>query len=162
MSLLDIVYASAPTDNVIIPTLEITAPTAFDPIYICNGFEDHTATLETLAEVTFIASGMDIALPDKDTSGQQTLRFAIDNVTGQAQQAIDAAIEANERVTIVYRSYLYPDLSAPAEVLRMTLMDAEFNGQTVSLQAGYYDLLNTAWPRLKYTTENAPGLKYFS
>lgn len=161
MSLLDIAYASAPTDTVILPTLAITAPTAFEPIYICDGFEDHAATLETDEVVTFIATGMDIALPAKDTSGQQTLRWALDNVTGQAQQAVDAAIEAGERVTITYRSYLYPDLSAPAEVLRMTLLNGEFSGSTVQLEAGYYDLLNTAWPRLKYTATFAPGLKYF-
>lgn len=159
--LLDIVYASAPTDQVLIPTLEILHP-AFDPIRICAGFEDITATLETGQTVTFLAGGIDISLPARDSTGQQNLTFAIDNVTGEAQRAVDAATDAGGQVTIIYRSYLHTDLSVPAEPpLTMTMAGAAFEGGRVQVQATYYDLLGTSWPRMRYTSDFSPGLKYF-
>lgn len=111
--------------------------------------------------VTFEAAGLDISLPPKDTSGQQNLTFVIDNVTGVAQAYLDDAISDGEAVTVTYRCYLASDLSAPAEPPTvMTLAGAQFERSTVQITAGYYDLLNTAWPRRRYTDDFAPGLKY--
>ena len=162
MSILDVVYSSAPAAEVIISTLEIKHPTAFETIRICDGFEDQTVTLEDDSVVTFLAGGIDIALPKKDTSGQQTLAFAIDNVTGEAERAVDAAIEAGGQVTVIFRPYLYSDLSAPAEPpLVLTMVGGQFEGSVVQIEAAYFDLLNTAWPRKRYTLEFAPGLASF-
>lgn len=161
MTILSVVYASAPVDEVSIPCLEIDSPAFSEPILTCAGFEDHTVTLETDEEVTFIASGLDVSLPERDTSGQQNLNFAIENVTGIAQQAIEDALEAGEPVSIIFRHYLASDLSAPAEPpLRMTLVGAEFEGSTVQVTASYMDIINHAWPRERYTVDFAPGLKY--
>ena len=162
MSILDIVYSSAPAAEVLIPTLEITHPTAFDPIRICAGFDDITAgTEESGTDVTFYAAGIDISLPDMDTSGQQVLNFAIDNVTGVAQSAIDAAIAAGGEVTVTYRAYLLSDLSAPCDVpLVLTMVGGSIKGSVVQIQAAYFDLLNTAWPRDRYTLLFSPGLAY--
>lgn len=159
MTILDTVYASAPTDEVLIATLEILTA---EPQRICSGFDDITVTLETSEQVTFLARGIDVALPTKDTSGNQSLTFAIDNVAGVAQAQIDAALEAGTKVLVVYRSYLASDLTAPAEPpLTMTLVGGVMEGSRLEIQAAYYDLLNTAWPRDRYTVEFAPGLKYF-
>ena len=158
---MDVVYSSAPAGEVIIPTLEIRHATAFDPIRICTGFEDISATIEDDEVVTFIASGFDLAKPSKDTSGQQVLTFAIDNVAGQAEQAVDAAIKAGGTVSVIYREYLYSDLSAPAEPpLYMTMVGGSFEGSTVQIQAAYFDLLNTAWPRYRYNLNDHPALAF--
>lgn len=160
MTIIATVYASAPTSEVIIPTLEILSPT---PQRICGGFEDVTVTQETGQTVTFLGAGLDISLPTADSSGRQNLRFAIDGVTGQAQAQIDAALESGAQVPIIYRPYLASDLTAPAgPPMRMTLIGGGFEGGHVELEAAYYDLLNTAWPRELYTVEFAPGLKYFN
>ncbi len=160
MTILAVVYASAPAAEVIIPTLEI-AHDAIETIRICAGFEDQELTLETEETVTFEAAGIEIALPKRDTSGQQTLTFAIDNVTGIAQERIDAALEAGGTVSITYREFLASDPSAPAGVpIRMTLVAGRFEGGVVQLQAAYHDLLTYGWPRERYTADFAPGLKY--
>lgn len=162
MSILDIVYSSAPAAEVLVPTLEITHPTAFDPIRICAGFSDIVAsTEESGEEVTFYAAGIDISLPDMDTSGQQVLNFAIGNVTGIAQASIDAAITAGGEVTVTYRPYLLSDLSGPADVpMVMTMVGGSITGSVVQIQAAYFDLLNTAWPRDRYNLIFSPGLAY--
>lgn len=159
MSILEMVYASG--GDIIIDTLELTCAAWAAPILLCNGFEDHTCVDENGRSVTFIASGISIALPKKDNAGDQSLTFAIDNVTGEAQSLIDAAIEANERVTLIYRPFLASDKSTPADPpYRMTVLSGSTQGTAVQVQAGFFDLLNTAWPRDRYTATFAPGLRY--
>lgn len=160
MTILARVYASGGPE-VIIPTIELTCEAWAEPILICAGFEDQTVTDESDRTLTFIAAGIDVALPKKGNTGNQTLTFAIDNITGAAQQQIDAALEAEERVTLVYRTYLSSDLSAPAEPpLRMTVMGGTITGTQVQISAGYFDLIGTGWPRDLYTLQFAPGLRY--
>nr|WP_232014204.1 DUF1833 family protein [Pseudomonas aeruginosa] len=62
-----------------------------------------------------MASGIDVSIPKRDNSGNQSVGFAIDNVMGIAQQRINEAIDAGETITLVLRIYLDTDLSAPAE-----------------------------------------------
>lgn len=162
MTYLAVVYASAPSAEVIIPTLELSPP-GDEPIRICNGFEDQTVTLETDQLATFQAGPVEVGLPARNTSGQQRLTFGVANVTGFAQQAVERSLESGARVPVVYREYLHSDLSAPAaRPIRMVLTGGVFEGIQLQLTAAYYDLLNTAWPRDRYTAEFAPGLKYFN
>jgi hypothetical protein len=162
VTILAVVYASAPPAEVLIPTLEITHD-SIAPIRLCAGFEDVVAEIEDGSSVRFEATAIGIALPKRDTSGQQHLTFALDGVSGIAQQRLDEALEAGGQVTITYRTYLASDLTAPAEpALVMTLVSGRFERATVQLQAAYYDLLNYAWPRDRYTAEFAPGIKYLA
>ena len=160
MTILETVYASAPASEVLIPTLEIKHP-AISTIRTCAGFENHTVTLETSEEVTFEASGLDVSLPERSDRGQQNLVFAIENVTGIAQRAIDDAMAEGGDILVIYRTFLSSDLSTPAEPpLRMVLVGADFEGSTVNVTASYMDLINQAWPRERYTADFAPGLRY--
>ena len=132
-------------------------------VYLTVGFKDVTATLETSATVTFIACGMDIALPDKDASGNQSLMFAIDNITGEAQRFVDDALTAGGEMLLIYREYLASDLSTPVSVPKtLNIIGGTFEGGTFQAEASYYDMLNTAWPRDRYTADFAPGIKYMT
>lgn len=161
MTVLERVFASGGTE-VVIPTLEITCAAWAAPLLLCNGWEDHICTTEDSRVLTFRASGIQVALPKRNTSGTQMLTFAIDNVTGDAQRLIDQALEAGERVHLTFRHYLSSDKSAPAEPpLRFVVRDGAMEGATVQINAAFYDAINTAWPRAFYTPTFAPGLRYF-
>lgn len=160
MSLIETVYASAPSDQVILPTLEILVP-GENPIRVVAAYEDLTATLETSETVTFKAGPFEYKEPAKDTNGQQMLTFAIANATGEAQKAIDAALASDAKVPVNYRVFLSGDLSAPAkQPYKMILRGGTFEGMMVMVEAGYYDLLNVAWPRKRYLSDEFPGLRY--
>lgn len=155
MTILEQVYASAGPD-VIILTLELTCPAWAEPIRVCSGFEDHT-----LGGSLFSAAGIDVALPRKSNTGGQSLTFAIDNVTGVAQQRIDEALEAEEQVTLTYRTFLASDKSAPAEAPYVfTVKSGRMQGSTLQVNAAFFDAINTRFPRDLYTTEFAPGIRY--
>lgn len=159
MTLLKKAYSSA--DDEIIRTLEIK-PSGIDPIRVCTGFEDRTLTLEDDTEAEFIAGPLSIKRPSKNTSGQQLLSLSIANASSEGQQAIEAALESGEEVPVIYREYVASDLSAPASrPYRMTLRGGAFQGIMIQIEAGYFDLLNTQWPRDRYTADRFPGLRYF-
>lgn len=160
MSIIETVYASAPSDKVILPTLEILVP-GEDPIRVVAAYEDLTATLETAETVTFQAGPFEYREPSKNTNGQQTLTFAIANVTGEAQRAVESALASDAEVPINYRVFLSTDLTAPAQLpYKMTLRGGTFEGMMVQVEAGYFDILNHRWPRNLYTADFAPGLRY--
>ncbi|MCK0153851.1 DUF1833 domain-containing protein [Alcanivorax sp. S6407] len=157
---LDVIYASAPTGVVLIPTLDIRVP-GEAPIRVCNGFEDIEVTLEDDSTVTFTAGNLVIDLPEKNDTGKQTLKFGLWNANGDAQAAVVAALEATTPTEIIYREFDSSDLSAPASLPQsFTLVGGSFEGVEVQLEASYYDILNTAWPRERYTQLNAPGIAY--
>lgn len=160
MTVLEQVYASAGPD-VVIFTLELTCDAWAAPILICNGFEDQTCVTEDVRTLTFLAAGISISLPRKDSRGGQDLSFAIDNVTGEAQANIDAAMDAGADVTMTLRIYLKSNKTTPQETpYRMKVKDGTIQGSSVQIRAGFFDMLNTAWPRRLYTLEFAPGLRY--
>ncbi|MGP9834203.1 DUF1833 family protein [Marinobacter sp. NSM] len=158
MSAIAKAYASA--DQEIIRTLEIT-PAGIDPTRVCTGFVDRTLTLENASEAEFVAGPLSIKRPSKSASGQQMLSLSIANVTAEGQEAIEAALESGEEVPVIYREYVASDLSAPASrPYRMTLRGGAFQGIMIQIEAGYFDLLNTQWPRRRYTADEFPGLRY--
>ena len=88
MKTISVTYASAPSADLLIPTLEFNNETA-GAIRLAQSFSDVTATTELAETVTFIESAWEVSLPNKDATGQQTLQFQICNVTGEAQRFID-------------------------------------------------------------------------
>ncbi|TRZ62970.1 DUF1833 domain-containing protein [Pseudomonas alloputida] len=159
MTALEVVYASG--GDIIVSTLEISCPAWDKTLYLVQDYDDFRATTEAGKTVTFLASSIDVALPAKDNSGAQTLTFVIDNVTGEAQQLLDASLAAEARVTLVYREYLASIPGEPADrPYRMTSFGGTMDGPTVQVEAGYYDLINMMWNRDRYTTDRFPGLTY--
>lgn len=159
MTILERVYASG--GDTLIFTLELTCVAWDASILLCQNFEDTTCVTEDGRTLTFMASGIDIALPKKAGTGAQNLTFAIDNVTGEAQRKIDTALEAEEKVFMTLRTYLDSDRSEPAEYpYRAVVLGGKVKGVSVQITAGFFDVINTAFPRDLYTVNFAPGIRY--
>jgi hypothetical protein len=159
-TLIERVYASAGSE-VIIDTIELACPAWPESMYIVKGFEDFNLGLDGVTFKDFMAAPIAIALPKKSNQGNQTLNFAIDNVTGQAQRLIDTALEAGSRITLTFRRYLNTDLTTPSEKpFYAVVLGGNVTGTTVQIEAGFMDILNRMWPSDLYTSEFAPGLVY--
>lgn len=151
--------ASAPVGEMKIPTFEIRVPNA-EPIRICTGYEDQELIVDGVLQV-FQATSISFSLPGKNASGQQRLTFSVGNVNGEAQRHVDAALEQDERIELIYREYLSSDRSQPAKrPITMVIVGGTLEGIEAQFEASYYDILNAAWPRERYTSQNAPGIKY--
>lgn len=157
---LKVFNASAPTDEYRIQTLTIEMPSGEHVRLVNDYFNMNLGVDGVLRE--FEACGMNIDLPSKDDSGNQTLQFAIglfedDRINTLVTQALDSG----QPVYLVYREYLNTDITAPAMApIKMTVQGGTFDETELGIEGSYYDLLNTAWPRQRYTIELAPGVKY--
>lgn len=160
MTVLNELYASGGTD-VIIPTLELACDAWAKPFVLCNGFVDIVITTEDGRVLQATATGMDVALPKRDATGAQNLRFALDNVRGEAVAAMRQALADESEIRLIYRAYVSSDLGGPAEnPANFIVRQFVARGSAVEITAGYFDLIDMQYPRDVYTDSFAPGLKY--
>lgn len=160
MTILDRLYASSGSE-VIIETLQINIGSTVH--FFCKGYEDITATVENGDVLTFSAAGIDIALPARNSDGTQDLQFAISNIDGEVSTAIRKALSNLEVGSLTYRQYVSTDLSAPATVpYTLAIKSGSWTALQAQITAGYMNVLDTAWPRFRYTLNEFPGLRYMS
>lgn len=160
MTVLDRLYASSGKE-VIIETLQINIGSTVH--YLCKGYEDITAITEDGDEVTFKACAIDIALPARNSDGTQDLQFAICNIDGEVSTAIRNALDNITGASMTYRNYVSTDLAAPASPpYTLTIKSGYWTATVAQITAGYMNVLDTAWPRYRYTLPNYPGLRYIS
>ena len=158
MTILNRLYASSGPE-VILETLQINI--GDEVHYLCNGFEDITATTENGDTVEFKACAMDVALPARNDDGTQDLKFALCNVDGKVSTAIRNAINNLSSASLTYRSFISTDLAAPASVpYTLAIKNGSWTATEAQITAGYMNVLDTAWPRNRYTLNNFPGLRY--
>jgi len=157
----DVYNASAPTDEVSVATLRIVIP-GQPEIRICDGFEDFNFGIDGVLQ-PFEACQLVLNLPAKNTSGQQTLTFGTGGIVNTVQQYVDAAIAADVPISMIFAEYFISDRMTPnARPLTMILQGGQFAGDDMQFEGSYQDLLNLRWSRQMYTTETAPGLRYFT
>lgn len=158
MTVLNRLYASSGSE-VIIETLQIAVGGA--TYWLTRGWDDVTATLESGVSATFTACGIDLSLPARNADGTQDLKFAISNIDGKVSNAIRDALGNQEIGTLTYRHYLSADLTAPASPpFTLTIKSGYWTSIVVQITAGYMNVLDTAWPRRRYTLPDHPGLRY--
>ena len=151
-------YASG--GDMIIKTIEARAEGESQSMLFSQGFEEWTCGTEDGRTLTFPGSAMDDALPKSDSSGYQSLNIALDNTTGDVQKVIEGYRAAGKKISMTHREYLLSELTYPSSVFRLTVLNREYADNTATFSCGFFDLLNTGYPRDKLTTLVAPGLTY--
>lgn len=158
MSILKRLYASSGPE-LIHEVLEVSD--GITTYWMTKGWDDLVVILETGAAVKCTPCGMDLALPARNDDGTQDLTFALSNIDGIASGFIRAALRDQRRMTLVYRVYTSDDLGAPAHAPhRFKIKGGSVTATQVSITAGYFDLLDTRWPRNTYNLRKFPGLRY--
>ncbi|HBX13881.1 MAG TPA: ArsR family transcriptional regulator [Leclercia adecarboxylata] len=158
MTILNRLYASSGAE-VIIDTLQITV--GGQSYWLTRGWNDITVKLENGAEGTFTGSAIDIALPARNSDGTQDLKFAISNIDGVVSTAIRNALDNLSNASLTFRRYVSSDLSAPAAPpFTLAIKQGSWTATEVQITAGYMNILDTAWPRYRYTLTDFPGLRY--
>jgi hypothetical protein len=161
-TILDVLRASGGTDVEIL-TVQLICPAWAQSLYLCNGFFDQTFTLETGQVQVFTAVGLDLSRPRRGNDASESLGVAIDNVRNEGEPLIAQAKAAGAQITMTMRSFLESVPTAPAErPISFKVLRAAFEDATLSITAGNPDLVNTAWPRDRYTAEFAPGITYIA
>lgn len=165
-------YAHAPSDAIILHTLELRHPDFRDDagnpvaIRVVRDQVDLTARLEADAAlnagqmVTFIAMGFELDLPPVDTAPVPEIVVTLDNVSREIVRHLDAAAESQAVIEITYRPYLSNDLEGPQmdPPITLVLTEVEADVQRVTARARMMDIGNKAFPSRTYTAREFPGL----
>ena len=159
-------YASAPSDDVILSTLELWHPSFTDPIRVVCDTQDFSAFLEADAprdggqEVTFIGLPFDFSLPDVDDQSLGQLVISIDNVSTEITKNVELAMQSPEKIQAIYRPYLQSDPSGPQmnPPFYMYIKTISVGMFRIEARAGFQDILNRKFPSKIYTLDEFPGL----
>lgn len=165
-------YASAPSDVVILHTLELRHPSFLDEfsnpiaVRVVRDNNDLTARLEATAPlntgemVTFTAMGFDLELPPVDTAPVPEISITLDNVSRELVKHLDAAVETQDKIEITYRPYLSDDLEGPQLDPPFTLILTEVTADALRItgRARMLDIGNKAFPSDVYNALKFPGL----
>jgi len=165
-------YAQAPTDAIILHTLEIRHPNFRDEngnptaIRVVRDQIDLQARLEADAPmdagaiVNFVAMGFDLDLPAVDTTPVPEIVVTLDNVSREIVRYLDVAAESQSVIEITYRPYLSNDLEGPQmdPPITLILSEVEADVQRVTARARMMDIGNKAFPSRTYTAKEFPGL----
>ena len=165
-------YASAPSDVVILHTLELRHPSFVDDqglsttVRVVRDNTDLIARLEPAAPinagemVTFIAMGFDLELPPVNTAPVPEISITLDNVSREMVTHLNNAAQSQDKIEVTYRPYLSTDLEGPQMDPPITLILTEVEADIFRItgRARMLDVGNKAFPSVTYNSQNYPGL----
>lgn len=153
------VYASGNTAPIVGLVLQLPNGGLYYNLYYYLGNGDKL----TLGGKTYLPSSFQVAMPTKSDNGFTDLNFAICNVDNEVYEQY----KRFDGSTKDYPSYVilqqfHPETKVKEYELKLTITGVRFTVKQVNFTASFCDMLNTEFPRLRYTQENCPGLKYVS
>lgn len=112
-----------------------------------------------LADETYKASAFVVQLPERSDSGFTDLSFSICGVSGQCYDYIKRAL-ASHATTYLTLQQWHSETKELLYTLTLTVTGGQLTRDQANFTASFCDMLNTEFPKLRYTANNAPGLKY--
>lgn len=164
-------YASAPTNVVILQTIEIRHPHFEDEhgnamsIYLTQNGEDIEATIEdghpidSGKKVKFLSCPFELLKPGKEPGVIPQLKVQIDNISADINKHLEMAVSEEIPITIVLREYLSTDLSHPESLpLEFEIADTDLNKFIVVFTCKISVFTDKAVPTVEYTSATFPNL----
>jgi hypothetical protein len=105
------------------------------------------------------ASAFTVQLPERSDNGFQDLNFSICGVNSECYQYVKRALGSREP-TYITVAQLHPEDLSELSALTLTVTGGQITRERADFTASFCDMLNTEFPKLRYTAYNAPGLKY--
>lgn len=165
-------YASAPSDVILLHTLELRHPSFMDEygnstaIRVVRDHINHrcfledTASLNAGQEVEFVAMAFDLELPPVNTTPLPEITLTLDNVARELMNHLDLAVEGQEMIEMTYRPYLSDDLSCPQmnPPINLVITDIVADVFKITATARMMDIGNKSFPAENYTAKKYVGL----
>ena len=153
-------YALAPTEIVILHTLQLSHPSLIEDLFLVQDIVEHDFTLEDLSIETFEPVGFRFALPPIGDQGLQELTISIDNTDRRITDFVNTIKGQPGTTEVRYRPYLSNDLTTPQMDPPLLLFLKEISITAVQIQgrATFADIINKRYPSEWYTRERFPSL----
>lgn len=160
-SLLKQSWVSAPVNNDIWQTIELSHSRFTKTWYFTDAAEGFTGTLEDgVTQIAFEAMPFLLRLPSSTSEGLPEIAVTLSNA---GQEMVEELAKANaaprERIGCVVRVYLSNDLTTVQNIpLRLGISQINMNDEAITGIATRSDVLNMRFPYTVYTPELFPGL----
>lgn len=157
-------YAAAPSDVVILHTLELSHPSFAEPIRVVTGDEGDASelvalTLETGATVNFRAMAFDVIPPGYDDDGPTAGRIRLDGVSDLLLPYLEAATVTAGSIAVTYRGYRSDARFEPGDVITgLKLRRVDLTASAAEGEVGFEEVGTQAFPRVTYNIDDYPGI----
>jgi hypothetical protein len=153
-------FASAPSNVVVLDTLEISHPDLGATLYLVKNRENLTLSLEDSSSHEFEGVGFRMSLPPAGENGIQDLSLAIDNTDRRITDLINVIKASKVPAEVKYRPYLSSDLLHPQTnvPLILYLRNVTLSVFEATGRASFADIINRKFPRENYTRDRFPSL----
>jgi Domain of unknown function (DUF1833) len=161
-------YARAHTSTVHLWALEFRHPTFSGPLRVVQYKDDITLTLEVNAPIDggtsqlFTALAFQMKEPDVNTEPDSTLTVQVDGVSGAVQPLFATANQSYTPIEVTLRPFTYDVVGQVVGetlgVIHLQVRHIAVTKKSVSLQMGYTNSANRAFPAVNYTAQSNPGL----
>lgn len=117
----------------------------------------------TLDGQLYTASCFSVALPERSDNTFQNLTFSIGDVNEEICNYLSYTIGTNQKNTnnVILRQF-HPETFEKQYEFELTITSVSFKKGVAQFTASFADMVNTEFPKLRYTSENAPGILYVS
>lgn len=161
--ILNTIFHSASTTDSPLYLLELACAAWPAPLRYAVSAQDETVTLPSAETAVFLSSGLAVALPDQSASGSQDMVFQFDGVSIIALEYIDLAIADYAEVTATLYTYTHLHRDAPQKSpLTLQVVSAVADKKSFQAACKHRDVINSPFPKLRYTPKITPGLKYYA
>ena len=114
---------------------------------------------KTLNDIEYTASAFTVQLPERSDSGFTDLAFSICGVSGQCYSYVRSALMSHTTTYLTLKQW-HSETGELMYQQRLTVTGGQITRESANFTASFCDMLNTEFPKLRYTVNNAPGLKY--
>ncbi len=156
------IYASAPTDDYYVETMELKHPGfSTGSRFITNLREGFTGKLEDDTVVFFQSAPFTVIQPKSGDQVAVSLNVVIDNADPILMQDLEAlSRQPTVPVEIWYRVYLFSDPDTVQNTpLKLDILGVSATNGYVSFTAGLTNLRKMPFPPKLYNLDGFPGLK---
>lgn len=152
--------ATAPADEVVYDTLELSHPGFTEPLRVIADRVALDARLETGTLVTFVPYAFRLTPPEVADDAAPALAVEIDNVDRLILAQLDAAVSSESPVNLVWRRFVASTAqTGPAATpVTVPLTEASADVLTIHGRASHDTLYDRVFPGLTYEIDDFPGV----
>ena len=145
------IYATLNESPVI--TIQFTGED-FETLSYVLGNED-----KQIGNTLFEKSNFQLSLPESGNSGFSDVKISLCNVNNEVFSHLQTAL--NNRIVLSVKIDLrIPETLVSDWEIKLDVKGVVFQDDKVQITASANDILNCEFPKLRYTAQNFPGLKY--
>lgn len=157
-------YAAVDVKGDVLDTLEFDHPTFSEPLRFVRGtrvrdlYETVALPVTGNPAALFIVVDFSFTRPGQEEGGVTKAKLRIDNVSRQLQEALRAAINADQPFSVVYRAYSTLDPNHPEIYDGLRMGNVAVTPLSASGDLFYEEIEMKAFPALTYNLDDYPAL----